>query len=112
MPAELQWVRGHSTNHSTTHSPLVKNVLEKKNPTPDTHNHSHIQPLLTQVTGITPRSSSKTNIAEMDGDEQARSGSSSPEFSPLNFGEDFAPLPEYKAAGDAALDFSGLLEEP
>ncbi|KAK4463464.1 putative methyltransferase-domain-containing protein [Cladorrhinum samala] len=48
----------------------------------------------------------------MDDDEQARSGSSSPEFSPLNFGEDFAPLPEYKAAGDAALDFSGLLEEP
>ncbi|KAK4169192.1 putative methyltransferase-domain-containing protein [Cladorrhinum sp. PSN259] len=48
----------------------------------------------------------------MDDHQQARSRSSSPEFSPLNFGEDFAPLPEYKAAGDAALDFSGLLDEP
>ncbi len=38
--------------------------------------------------------------------------SPSPEFSPLAFGEDLAPLPEYKAAGDTAVDFSGLLGEP
>ncbi|KAJ9156622.1 Protein-lysine N-methyltransferase EFM6 [Pleurostoma richardsiae] len=38
--------------------------------------------------------------------------SSSPEFSPLAIGEDLTPLPEYKAAGDTALDFSGLLAEP
>ncbi|KAG7288499.1 hypothetical protein NEMBOFW57_004852 [Staphylotrichum longicolle] len=38
--------------------------------------------------------------------------SPSPEFSPLGFGEDLAPLPEYKAAGTTAVDFSGLLGEP
>ncbi len=38
--------------------------------------------------------------------------SPSPEFSPLAFGEDLAPLPEYKAAGTTAVDFSGLLGEP
>jgi hypothetical protein len=36
----------------------------------------------------------------------------SPEFSPLVFGEDLSPLPEYKTAGDTALDFTGLLSEP
>ncbi|KXX73239.1 Protein-lysine methyltransferase METTL21D [Madurella mycetomatis] len=41
-----------------------------------------------------------------------RGRSSSPEFSPLAFGEDLAPLPEYKAAGTTELDFSGLLGEP
>ncbi|KAM7213868.1 protein-lysine methyltransferase METTL21D [Rhypophila decipiens] len=38
--------------------------------------------------------------------------SSSPEFNPLAFDEGFTPLPEYKAAGTTALDFSGLLDEP
>lgn len=38
--------------------------------------------------------------------------SPSPEFSPLAFGEDLAPLPEYKAAGTTEVDFSGLLGEP
>ena len=38
--------------------------------------------------------------------------SSSPEFSPFAFGEDLAPLPEYKAAGTTQVDFSGLLGEP
>ena len=38
--------------------------------------------------------------------------SPSPEFSPLAIGEDFSPLPAYKAAGDTALDFGGLLAEP
>jgi hypothetical protein len=38
--------------------------------------------------------------------------SPSPEFSPLAFGEDLAPLPEYKSAGTTAVDFSGLLGEP
>ncbi|OTB09158.1 hypothetical protein M426DRAFT_316452 [Hypoxylon sp. CI-4A] len=39
--------------------------------------------------------------------------SPSPEFSPLAIGEDFAPLPAYKAAGKTAIDFSGLLaDEP
>ncbi len=38
--------------------------------------------------------------------------SPSPEFSPLAVGEGISPLPEYKAAGDTALDFSGLLREP
>ncbi|KAK1754628.1 protein-lysine methyltransferase METTL21D [Echria macrotheca] len=38
--------------------------------------------------------------------------SPSPEFSPLAFDEGLTPLPEYKAAGDTALDFSGLLNEP
>ncbi len=38
--------------------------------------------------------------------------SPSPEFSPLAVGEDISPLPEYKAAGDTALDFAGLLSEP
>ncbi len=41
-----------------------------------------------------------------------RDASSSPDFSPLAIGEDFTPLPEYKAAGDTALDFSGLLPAP
>lgn len=36
----------------------------------------------------------------------------SPEFSPLAFDEGLTPLPEYKAAGDTAVDFSGLLDEP
>ncbi len=38
--------------------------------------------------------------------------SPSPEFSPLEFGEDLAPMPEYKPAGTTAVDFSGLLGEP
>ncbi|KAK0670557.1 putative methyltransferase-domain-containing protein [Cercophora samala] len=41
-----------------------------------------------------------------------QSRSSSPEISPLDFGEDLAPLPVYKAAATTALDFSGLLDEP
>ncbi|KAL2023126.1 hypothetical protein VTK56DRAFT_3732 [Thermocarpiscus australiensis] len=40
------------------------------------------------------------------------SRSPSPEFSPLAFDEELAPLPEYKAAGTTELDFSGLLGEP
>ena len=43
---------------------------------------------------------------------EASERSPSPEFSPLAFGEDLTPLPEYQAAGDTALDFSGLLSEP
>ncbi|KAL2143721.1 hypothetical protein VTI28DRAFT_10085 [Corynascus sepedonium] len=42
----------------------------------------------------------------------AKDRSPSPEFSPLAFGEDLAPLPEYKAAGTTQVDFSGLLGEP
>lgn len=42
----------------------------------------------------------------------SRDRSSSPEFSPLAFGEDLAPVPEYKAAGTTEVDFSGLLAEP
>lgn len=38
--------------------------------------------------------------------------SASPEFSPLAFGEDLAPLPEYKPAGTTEVDFAGLLGEP
>ncbi|KAK3941248.1 protein-lysine methyltransferase METTL21D [Diplogelasinospora grovesii] len=38
--------------------------------------------------------------------------SPTPEFSPLAFDEGLTPLPEYKAAGTTALDFSGLLSEP
>ncbi|KAI0164508.1 putative methyltransferase-domain-containing protein [Hypoxylon sp. FL1284] len=38
--------------------------------------------------------------------------SPSPEFSPLAVGEDLTPLPVYKAAGTASVDFSGLLAEP
>ena len=30
-------------------------------------------------------------------------------FDPLAFDQDLTPLPEYKPAGDAALDFGGLL---
>lgn len=37
---------------------------------------------------------------------------SSPEFSPLDFGEDLAPLPVYKEAGTAKIDVDGLLEPP
>jgi protein N-lysine methyltransferase METTL21A len=40
------------------------------------------------------------------------SRSPSPEFSPLAMGEDFVPLPEYKAAHNTDLDFSGLLAKP
>ncbi|KAK5661469.1 hypothetical protein OQA88_11371 [Cercophora sp. LCS_1] len=40
------------------------------------------------------------------------SRSPSPEFDPLAFDEELTPLPEYKPAGDTALDFSGLLAEP
>lgn len=36
----------------------------------------------------------------------------SPEFSPLDVAQDLTPLPEYKAAGNTSVDFSGLLEEP
>ncbi|KAI0387082.1 putative methyltransferase-domain-containing protein [Hypomontagnella monticulosa] len=36
----------------------------------------------------------------------------SPEFSPLAIGEDLAPLPAYKSAGTASVDFSGLLADP
>ncbi|KAI2627397.1 putative methyltransferase-domain-containing protein [Hypomontagnella submonticulosa] len=36
----------------------------------------------------------------------------SPEFSPLAIGEDLAPLPAYKSAGTATVDFSGLLADP
>ena len=43
-------------------------------------------------------------------DQDERSPST--EFSPLAIGEDFSPLPVYKAAGDTALDFGGLLAEP
>ncbi|KAI1773567.1 putative methyltransferase-domain-containing protein [Hypoxylon cercidicola] len=38
--------------------------------------------------------------------------SPSPEFSPLAIGEDLTPLPVYKPAGTASVDFSGLLAEP
>lgn len=44
--------------------------------------------------------------------EATRSRSSSPEFSPLAIGEDLTPLPEYKAAGNTDLDFSGYLSPP
>ncbi|KAI0842486.1 putative methyltransferase-domain-containing protein [Hypoxylon sp. FL0890] len=36
----------------------------------------------------------------------------SPELSPLAIGEDFAPLPAYKAAGTTEIGFEGLLAEP
>src|SRR5438045_1159476 len=38
--------------------------------------------------------------------------SPSPEFSPLSIGEDFTPLPAYKAASTTSVDFSNLLEPP
>jgi protein N-lysine methyltransferase METTL21A len=38
--------------------------------------------------------------------------SSSPEFSPLTLGNDFAPLPAYKAAGSTSINFDGLLSSP
>jgi hypothetical protein len=41
-----------------------------------------------------------------------RSRSSSPEFSPLLIGEDLTPLPTYKAASTASVNFSGLLDPP
>jgi protein N-lysine methyltransferase METTL21A len=40
------------------------------------------------------------------------SRSPSPEFSPLSIGEDFTPVPTYKAASTTSIDFSGLLEFP
>jgi protein N-lysine methyltransferase METTL21A len=40
------------------------------------------------------------------------SRSPSPGFSPLTIGEDFTPLPEYKAASTTSINFSGLLEPP
>lgn len=40
------------------------------------------------------------------------SRSPSPEFSPLAIGEDLTPLPTYKAASTASIDFSGLLNHP
>ena len=43
---------------------------------------------------------------------EAQERSPSPDFSPLAFGEDFTPLPEYQDAADTTLDFSGLLSEP
>lgn len=36
----------------------------------------------------------------------------SPEISPLDIGEDFTPLPVYKAAGTTEIDFDGLLKTP
>lgn len=36
----------------------------------------------------------------------------SEEFNPLAFDQDLTPLPVYKPAGDAALDFGGLLPAP
>ncbi|OBT42801.1 hypothetical protein VE00_08152 [Pseudogymnoascus sp. WSF 3629] len=36
----------------------------------------------------------------------------SPEFSPLSIGEDLTPLPVYKAASTASIDFDGLLTAP
>ncbi|KAL7623478.1 Protein-lysine N-methyltransferase efm6 [Parahypoxylon ruwenzoriense] len=44
--------------------------------------------------------------------EVVRDRSSSPEFSPLAIGEDLSPLPAYKAAGTASIDFAGLLADP
>jgi predicted nucleic acid-binding Zn ribbon protein len=40
------------------------------------------------------------------------SRSPSPEFSPLAIGEDFTPLPSYKAASTTSINFSHLLEPP
>lgn len=40
------------------------------------------------------------------------SRSPSPEFSPLLIGEDFTPVPNYKAASTTAIDFSSLLQPP
>ncbi|KAL1865024.1 Protein-lysine N-methyltransferase efm6 [Diaporthe australafricana] len=40
------------------------------------------------------------------------SRSTSPELDPSAMGIDFAPLPDYKLAGDTALDFGGLLSTP
>ena len=37
---------------------------------------------------------------------------SSPELSPLDIGQDLAPLPAYKEAGTAKIDVDGLLEPP
>lgn len=36
----------------------------------------------------------------------------SPELSPLDMGENLAPLPAYKAAATAGFDFDGLLAKP
>lgn len=40
------------------------------------------------------------------------SRSPSPEFSPLSIGEDFTPVPTYKAAATTSINFSNLLEPP
>ncbi|TVY23729.1 Protein-lysine N-methyltransferase [Lachnellula hyalina] len=40
------------------------------------------------------------------------SRSPSPEFSPLSIGEDFTPVPTYKAASTTFIDLSNLLEPP
>jgi len=40
------------------------------------------------------------------------SRSPSPEFSPLDIGEDFTPLPVYKTASTTSTDFAGQLEAP
>ena len=36
----------------------------------------------------------------------------SPEYSPLDIGQDLAPLPTYREAGISRMDFDGLLDEP
>lgn len=36
----------------------------------------------------------------------------SPELSPLDIGEEYAPIRIPKAAGEASVDFSGLLDPP
>ncbi|KAH9900327.1 putative methyltransferase-domain-containing protein [Xylariomycetidae sp. FL2044] len=43
---------------------------------------------------------------------QPEARSPSPEFSPLAIGEDLAPLPDMKPAGNLEVDFAGLLTKP
>jgi hypothetical protein len=40
------------------------------------------------------------------------SRSPSPDFYPLSIGDDFTPVPTYKAASTTSIDFSGLLKPP
>ena len=76
---------------------------------------SHLSSLIPHTSSLTPQS---FVLTALNSPHQAStptmklSRSSSPELDPSAFGVDFAPLPDYKPAGDTALDFGGLLATP
>lgn len=96
----------HRTNHNTT-PPNATNNNSTANTTPTHHVVAPSQYLPSHITTL-PTNPFPKNMVLI-----ARSPSPlEKDFDPLTFDLDLTPLPKYKDAAEAALDFGGLLAAP